>query len=1166
MVVGLLAMLFVIVFAYITLARVERVMQRELRAGGTVDQIADSTHQLVLTMIRQQLADGAGHIMSSESHNEAGFSHEDIPGVGGSRIQAGLEPFFHREDPTAGSPVLKNYRQFVSSTGPYNGTGRVVDLKPPGTVSGPPGVRIGDMVATQGFALSPPRGLLPETDSSNDSGDFAQLARRPYADADGDGVPDSTFEHLLSLQELANAMAGSPVRAPLIDPYAAGSIAWQRWRRFDNLARYEISLRVVPHGGMVSLDSAVPLLQSTVPRFNRDFVERMFAWVRHSKDPRTVELNFKNLPYHKEEIEPFLRRRFLLAPMGERGGSAPPRIPQLLRKLEEEYKYTFGVSGDRSKGPFWQRFNLAEPTERKGWLDAVRVDTLISIGDNYDRRHLITMISNSDNLARNQTAPWVDRSDPLDPIDPIGTIQGELKFNLQRIKLAFQPPPNNWKFRNDIVARQIVKEIADFYYDMLASHDFVGTETILGEDVDSDAGRRRQALMLAVNTVAFAAPRGPNGKIDVVYYEDKDPGDTAVPGDEFVRTYVGYAPQPVFSEVKMYYGGDNESHDEFDVAVALELYNPHEVLLALDDFAIGFGGHPAIGGFAPEGIVASFLGETLAPHQAIGLVIQHDTDTNNAFGGGGLRPLTFTGSDRIPMVYKQVGTEWTANLTLFLLRRSNSTNLWFVVDEITLTYDPLPEEPKKGAKIDWFVSDTRDTNLDAIYTVAKPRWGTAVGESQEFEIGRGKDVNDPEIDPPGTTSLGNIDDPAVDPVFVPHPPLYTMNAQFRVPTDPAIHGSLRPNSFPTVGFLLFVPRYSHVSYALDPADPDGILDPTPASRWLAREWDEVFDQRPGWEANSYGADFGHMPVFDNNQNVEDEDGYFGSDDARRAGRVPWGQLVFDYFTTLDAGDIPGDDPMRIPARININLAPWFVLAGLPVVEPSALDYLGTRTASPAFWDADRRLFDSNPGNDERVHLDMLDLRDSNWFRLSAPLALSIASYRDRVAHQSDDFALYPGSDLRNLPLIPPRNIPQYRSGVYGDIRREKTGDPKKFGFTSLGELANIKGFDNSFVGQTLDPLDPANPDFMRAVAFLALLDSQFLTTRSNTFTVYATITDRVNPAASVRSQVTIDRTNTLPRAVDTNGNGFVDATIESSALPRIIGQRQIGYFNAAFDD
>jgi hypothetical protein len=153
------------------------------------------------------------------------------------------------------------------------------------------------------------------------------------------------------------------------------------------------------------------------------------------------------------------------------------------------------------------------------------------------------------------------------------------------------------------------------------------------------------------------------------------------------------------------------------------------------------------------------------------------------------------------------------------------------------------------------------------------------------------------------------------------------------------------------------------------------------------------------------------------------------------------------------------------------------------------------------------------------------------------------------------------------------------NGIRGEP--ENSLKPTKFGFLTIGELVNVLGFDSTppdaiaraAAGNRQLYSDPdatlgdgsglRHGDFMKAVALTALLDSHFLTTRSNTFTVYVSVMDRENPQASVRSQLTVDRANLLPRLVRSGG---YTTTIQSHSLPAVIAERRMGFYNARYDD
>ncbi len=457
----------------------------------------------------------------------------------------------------------------------------------------------------------------------------------------------------------------------------------------------------------------------------------------------------------------------------------------------------------------------------------------------------------------------------------------------------------------------------------------------------------------------------------------------------------------------------------------------------------------------------------------------------------------------------------------------------------------------------------------------------------------------------------------------PSVPLYVMSAGARdfnldVDYDPQYRTtSARPASFPTVGFLHFVPRFSHTMPA--PGAPGGFV-PSPQlftfeatvdspnsntvpiataqmtlrsmPEWLRRRF---IEGRNG--ATPYGAawpiDFGHMPLFDNLQVAASNDNAsFGTGIEQFAdtgdGRIPWGLLVYDYFTTVDPDDFV--DPDRIPGRINVNTAPWYILAGLPVIGPqgvgafAGIPFLGT--ASPAFYSRvsgvmmgpsptgqQRFLFSnenrlsqqtlSEPGGFGRVSSgqDQATPFSGRW-RLGTALGRSIAEYRDRIVYSNNDSAFsMTDAHLRRV---------SDRFGVgggagYGSLRDEAG----KYGFISLGELLNVRGFAaEPRTGTFASALSSTTGrrDFMKAVQTIAYLDTHYLTTRSNVFTVYTAVTDRQDPDRSIRSQLTIDRTNLLPQVgIDPNtGNGLYVS--QSGALPDVLSERRIGYYNARFDE
>ncbi len=189
-------------------------------------------------------------------------------------------------------------------------------------------------------------------------------------------------------------------------------------------------------------------------------------------------------------------------------------------------------------------------------------------------------------------------------------------------------------------------------------------------------------------------------------------------------------------------------------------------------------------------------------------------------------------------------------------------------------------------------------------------------------------------------------------------------------------------AFPTTGTLLLVSRYAHERRQ----DLAGT-----ANEWLPATVAATRD--PGDKtsgmvtAQMLKLDNGHLPVFDAVQRCQDKSAGKGRLD------VPWGQLVFNYFTALPleelyyfgdltdpqyeqqyAGalayvnpvfnslylpsfpyypavdrlsDAPAAFGPRVRGRINLNYAPWWVLDGLPVLPDAVRGTTAANTAAGA---------------------------------------------------------------------------------------------------------------------------------------------------------------------------------------------------------------------------
>jgi len=1224
MVVTLLALLFVIVSGYLTLARFDRQTLIIAQQGNTTDEIVDGVNNLVLSLVREQWADDNGELLTGADPQK--YAYEDIPGYRRSNWLAAPEPVVNR------NPIPPPI-----SDPPYD---RLESLFWPAVSSLDPG--------DQPIRPSIRALMLKQNDSALNTvepltaADARRNARLGFMDADGDGVPDAGLLASAVATELANTMAGTSVRlrgtgidssripqdgndADLLDEYGqliVGSRYWDDfWRRYNELARYEVAVRVVPHGGMVALSS--PGQYATGQAWNREFVTGMFNWIRKQRDPALQPGNdvlFNEVFTSAAAVEPYLGRRNGLLPSyrDENDQDDFGRVPAALRDLEENYASTFlpgfWFGMQRLKQDNWQRFNLSDANEVYAWRFATYLDpdaynrpiTRPQAVGAYDRRHLITAVSYSDDLAREQTGTLPGGGRP-------GIWPGQLKFYLGKITdPTFDPNTGRPRGAFDgngnyqaIEGPRIVRELAAYFHEMLSAYgnqDWPDWPLRPGWAPLSDAEKRyRQAYMLAVNAVAFAAPRQTNGFVDVVTCAASPPGSITN------TTYIGYAPQPFITQALLY--DDDPTQNDQDLALAVELYNPHDPtdsVMSNDQHALNLGQFCITLNDADPNrdpltgrILSNYLINLPSPGRMPGRYLVafavHATS-------GNMNLDNYFTNNRHGVIADLAVDSPAGSVTVRLWRQSSVSAgaIWYLVDELEV------EEVVDQQDTDWWKTVYRDTRnelyfgdygglLPACWRVATNFDPTA--DNQHESTGAPDVVVLGELGTLGPQPTGTTRGPTV--------PLCTMNAVAR--NDWPVHGALRPRSFPTVGFMLFVPRFSHTK-EVETSLPPTVLH-RPISTMLEAVWNDE-----GYDVTTYPADFGHMPIFDNQQGLESGayGDYFDDDEA---GKIPWGLLVFDYFTTLNpdgADGLPNTsddiDPHRVAGRININAAPWYVLAGLPIVNPVLLASTG---ASPAFWNADSgvllglgadgttvRFIGTTDGVTPRTVDGSLPFFDPGFgsfgaYRLGPHLAQNGAAYRDRIRYLPDTQAPYPRAEGRNDEALAQayryrdedgNNVP-WPGPHYGRIRRGAgiTADPTKYGYLTLGELLNVHHMDSGVLNFNNYPDQPTHQaygtDFVKAVSLLALLDTHFLTTRSNTFTAYVTVTDRQNPQQSVRSQITLDRSNILPRLVlDVNGNPIIEdpdgagpepaqaVVITKDGLPEVIAERRVGYHNARFDD
>ncbi|UCE59603.1 MAG: hypothetical protein JSU63_19435 [Phycisphaerales bacterium] len=304
------------------------------------------------------------------------------------------------------------------------------------------------------------------------------------------------------------------------------------------------------------------------------------------------------------------------------------------------------------------------------------------------------------------------------------------------------------------------------------------------------------------------------------------------------------------------------------------------------------------------------------------------------------------------------------------------------------------------------------------------------------------------------------------------------------------------DAFPTSGSMLLLMRHANGNL-----DTGGV----PFTTYLNDEVDANKD---------LALDNGRMPVFDDN-------GYFRHhvDPAQdpRGGSIvswpqnepgevihlPWGQMVFDYFTALplasegpfaDDGDpnIPRVDldGLRVHGRININAAPASVLAGLPLLQMD-------RMPAPFRGTLENVLDPDNP-NDQ--------YNDDEYIPLGPDLADAIVAYREAreiaASGNYDD---------------PPVTIPGQDTPGRGWQKTKPTAR-RGMGFMSVGELANIHHnyaaenyrIDRGIVGDGQGELQKNEGDYIKAIAPLVAL-GDWVTVRSQVFTIYGVLRGDVDP-------------------------------------------------------
>ncbi len=364
-------------------------------------------------------------------------------------------------------------------------------------------------------------------------------------------------------------------------------------------------------------------------------------------------------------------------------------------------------------------------------------------------------------------------------------------------------------------------------------------------------------------------------------------------------------------------------------------------------------------------------------------------------------------------------------------------------------------------------------------------------------------------------------------------------------------------AFPTTGSMLMLMADANRDLTeLTPPPPQGVTDlafTTGLLKLPVAYRDPVTNLWRAEDNITYAqiqVDNGRMPVFDLGEPLPGGGRLYAHhlDPTTTAANVPggvetlpWGQLVFDYFTALPLsskgpywnpdGTRTYDDPirpiagpdsiprvdlngLRVHGQINLNAAPWKVLSGLPMVPADRI---------PAPFQQRVKQFAELPAyclggsNDGLPCVDNGDCSGGECREaagiLGEPLAQAIVAYRELRA--ITDFSI--GAV----------------TGDYGDVAGghgwtmtpTTVGAPaarRGPGFLSVGELLNLR---HPAAATTIDPVTgntvsksridnyaldrpPGTPlvppDYVEAIAKVMAL-GDWVTVRSHVFTVYGTL-------------------------------------------------------------
>lgn len=943
-------------------------------------------------------------------------------------------------------------------------------------------------------------------DPTNFVGIAQELDPRFPRDADGDGIPD-TVDFPITDEMMPPDLQRALAERMSDDVYRLSPTG------LSEPVRLWGSLKIIPHGAMADVNAS-----------HEDILARILG-LTSPTDP----LPLTGGPYLSQTNEWILRNR----------GVLPPRsLPQtrLVSDLGTHLLQPFA-------NPFQNGMTMAQlgpPTQRRWWTfdpmtdvtDANSAWSKLMLDptdtERYDVSHNLTTISYDDLLMRPvmklTSDGWVNaldwmrnqEDDPNASYDA-GTnpstrfaldnypsrYDGTVDPRLGRLQVSL-PEMDSFLNSNSIPS---VGDLAVLAIDNPLRMRFVRTFQDAFLLMLSNASTNSMdpvshavtAAMLTANLIDYADDDGADLPFGVPVIGTNG---LPVPGADGTTPLIayGFERQPFITEVY--------AAVEYDAAgvpvvgstlhsFAIELYNPYSTAISLDGYALR-GDPPMPGGAASDFSLApidvDLSGHTMLPNETLTVhSINEPSGINGPEDDFGAGPWAVDESSRIRLERTFVDAGTSINL---------------VVDQFNVGADvlagsgaaPTPLEHTPLAPLFVERSWQRDTSF----------WPT--GETQwRFVVPRANE----------SSNVGHLLGSSNG---------FRDTAAFPVHADVANRFTLVA-SYPTTGSLLLTMRYAHLY------DAGGVpgINSLPFNRLgaiLGRDMTTEFDR----------IDNGHMPVFD--FAFDDSD----SNPLRRLPRhraapaygvlgmvegldsLPWGQLIFDYFTSLpitpcepcdgmstcscpwylaSGSQIVNTQPwvdqggLRVRGRININAASRVALRGLPFIKLDLLPDTFQREMAPALG----------------VPYSLNGPYPQLW--IDDDLADAIVFYREA---RDGNVSLIGDFEAARDPFGSPTQTFAPRRGR---------------GFLTVGELANVShemvNDGRRFaldLGANAAPPGSRLASYVPAVTRLVTL-SEWLTTKSHVFTVYGVIRgqhDRGNlnslreaDGKALRFQTTVNR-------------------------------------------